>query len=119
MELARRVGLQAAPVQLSRGVFRKDVLLVERFDRQPGTGHRLAVVSASTILQLGETPWRWRQLRGPGGDTRQPRLHRHARAALRELFARITFNILVGNTDDHARNHAAFWHQATVAHARI
>ena len=27
----------------------------------------------------------------------------------RELFARITFNILVGNTDDHARNHAAFW----------
>jgi serine/threonine-protein kinase HipA len=30
-------------------------------------------------------------------------------ASLRELFARITFNILVGNTDDHARNHAAFW----------
>jgi serine/threonine-protein kinase HipA len=28
---------------------------------------------------------------------------------LRELFARISFNILVGNTDDHARNHAAFW----------
>ena len=30
-------------------------------------------------------------------------------ANLRELFSRITFNILVGNTDDHARNHAAFW----------
>ena len=28
---------------------------------------------------------------------------------MRELFSRITFNILVGNTDDHARNHAAFW----------
>nr|MBP6730161.1 HipA domain-containing protein [Microthrixaceae bacterium] len=28
---------------------------------------------------------------------------------LRELFSRITFNVLVGNTDDHARNHAAFW----------
>ena len=28
---------------------------------------------------------------------------------LRELFARLTFNILCGNTDDHARNHAAFW----------
>jgi len=28
---------------------------------------------------------------------------------LRELFARIVFNILCGNTDDHARNHAAFW----------
>ena len=30
-------------------------------------------------------------------------------ATLRELFGRLTFNILVGNTDDHARNHAAFW----------
>lgn len=28
---------------------------------------------------------------------------------LRELFARLVFNILCGNTDDHARNHAAFW----------
>ncbi len=28
---------------------------------------------------------------------------------LRELFGRIVFNVLVGNTDDHARNHAAFW----------
>jgi serine/threonine-protein kinase HipA len=28
---------------------------------------------------------------------------------LRELFSRIVFNILCGNTDDHARNHAAFW----------
>jgi serine/threonine-protein kinase HipA len=28
---------------------------------------------------------------------------------LRELFSRVTFNILVGNNDDHARNHAAFW----------
>src|SRR3546814_2737221 len=30
-------------------------------------------------------------------------------AILRQLFARIVFNILCGNTDDHARNHAAFW----------
>jgi serine/threonine-protein kinase HipA len=31
------------------------------------------------------------------------------RQSLRELFSRITFNICVSNTDDHARNHAAFW----------
>ena len=30
-------------------------------------------------------------------------------ATLRELFGRIVLNVLVGNTDDHARNHAAFW----------
>ena len=29
--------------------------------------------------------------------------------SLHELFARIVFNIATGNTDDHARNHAAFW----------
>jgi serine/threonine-protein kinase HipA len=28
---------------------------------------------------------------------------------LHELFSRLVFNILCGNTDDHARNHAAFW----------
>ena len=27
----------------------------------------------------------------------------------RMLFERIVFNIAIGNTDDHARNHAAFW----------
>ena len=28
---------------------------------------------------------------------------------LHELYARLVFNILIGNTDDHARNHSAFW----------
>ena len=31
------------------------------------------------------------------------------RQTLREVFSRLVFNILCGNTDDHARNHAAFW----------
>ena len=31
------------------------------------------------------------------------------RETLHEMFLRMVFNILVGNTDDHARNHAAFW----------
>ncbi len=33
---------------------------------------------------------------------------------LRELFSRISLNILVGDTDDHARNHAAFWDGETL-----
>jgi serine/threonine-protein kinase HipA len=32
-----------------------------------------------------------------------------ASQTLRELYKRLVFNILVGNNDDHARNHAAFW----------
>jgi len=27
----------------------------------------------------------------------------------RRLFERVVFNIAIGNNDDHARNHAAFW----------
>ena len=33
---------------------------------------------------------------------------------LEELFFRLVFNILCGNTDDHARNHAAFWNGKTL-----
>jgi len=106
MELARRAGISAAPVQLHRAL-EKDVLLVERFDRPPRTEQRLGVVSATTILQLGETPWRGASY----ADLAEKIRHEFAdgRVAVNELFARITFNILVGNTDDHARNHAAFW----------
>jgi serine/threonine-protein kinase HipA len=31
------------------------------------------------------------------------------KAALKEMFGRLVFNILCGNTNDHAGNHAAFW----------
>lgn len=43
--------------------------------------------------------------------------HRFAnpKKALRELFGRLCFNILCGNTDDHARNHAAFWDGAMLS----
>ncbi|MCW3027257.1 MAG: hypothetical protein JWN81_468 [Solirubrobacterales bacterium] len=106
MELARRAGLNVAPVQLHRAL-EKDVLLVRRFDRPPRSEQRLGVVSAATVLQLGETPWRGASY----ADLAEKIRHEFAdgRTATNELFARITFNILVGNTDDHARNHAAFW----------
>lgn len=31
------------------------------------------------------------------------------RSTLQELFRRVVVNVLIGNTDDHPRNHAAFW----------
>ena len=34
-------------------------------------------------------------------------------ATLKELFSRLVFSVLCGNTDDHARNHAAFWDGST------
>jgi serine/threonine-protein kinase HipA len=105
MTLAARAGLEVAPVQL-REVLGKDVLLVERFDR-PGSGQRKAVVSALTILELDEMFGAHASYADLADIVRQ-RFTQSART-LRELFSRIVFNILVGNTDDHARNHAAFW----------
>ncbi|MDQ3722781.1 MAG: HipA domain-containing protein [Actinomycetota bacterium] len=106
MELARRAGLDVAGVQLVR-VMGRDVMLVERFDRVPGTKQRRALVSALTMLELDEMMARYASYADLAQIVRER--FTDARRTLRELFARITFNILTGNSDDHARNHAAFW----------
>jgi serine/threonine-protein kinase HipA len=106
MELARRAGLNVATVRLERAMGR-DVLLVDRFDRTTATGHRRALVSALTILQLDEMMARYASYADLAQIVRER--FTAARETLRELFARITFNILSGNSDDHARNHSAFW----------
>lgn len=105
MELARRAGLGAAAVEL-REVIGKDVIIVERFDRPPA-GQRRGVVSALTILELDEMLARYASYAALAQVIRER--FTDARRTLRELFGRIVFNILSGNNDDHARNHAAFW----------
>jgi serine/threonine-protein kinase HipA len=104
MELARRCELNTAKVELIE-VLGKKVLLVERFDRPGGT--RLAMVSALTVLGLDEMGARYASYADLADQIRAR--FANPSATLRELFARMTFNILIGNTDDHARNHAAFW----------
>ncbi|MFA4929983.1 MAG: type II toxin-antitoxin system HipA family toxin [Patulibacter sp.] len=105
MELAHRVGLDVARVriEMSNG---RPVLLVERFDRT-GNGGRRAVVSALTVLGLSEIEARYASYADLATEIR----HRFvdSRRTLRELFARIVFSVLISNTDDHPRNHAAFW----------
>jgi serine/threonine-protein kinase HipA len=112
MELADRAGLRTAGVQLRQAMGR-DVLLVERFDRVPGTKQRRALVSALTILGLDEMMARYASYADLAQIVRERFVD--ARATLRELFARIVFNILTGNNDDHARNHAAFWDGESLA----
>lgn len=108
MRLGKLAGLEVAPVKLARAIG-KDVLLITRFDRTKVAGgwHRHAMVSALTLLGLDEMFARYASYEDLATIIR----HRFAepRKALRELFSRLSFNILCGNTDDHARNHAAFW----------
>jgi serine/threonine-protein kinase HipA len=105
MELARRAGLDVAPVRLTQANGR-DALLVERFDR-PGGRRRRAMVSALTMLGLDEAGARYASYADLADMVRAR--FTQSKATLRELFSRIVFNILCSNNDDHPRNHAAFW----------
>lgn len=108
MRLAAEAGLKTAPVSLTQTAG-KDVLLIERFDREKADDgwQRRAMVSALTLLELDEMMARYASYEDLATIIR----HRFTapKETLRELFARMLFNILCGNTDDHARNHAAYW----------
>ena len=108
MRLAAMAGIDVAPVSLERAAG-KDVLLVDRFDRKATANgwQRKSLVSALTMLTLDEMMARYASYETLAEIIRSK--FRNAPGTLRELFSRIMFNILVGNTDDHARNHAAFW----------
>ncbi len=106
MELARRAGINVAGTEVVECLGR-DVLLVERFDRTGVAGERRMIVSALTLLELDEMMARYATYPALA-DVIRERFTR-PKETLRELFSRVVFNILVGNTDDHARNHAAFW----------
>jgi len=107
MRLAKKVGLNVANVELTKALG-KDVLLIERFDRIKHEGWtRKALVSALTILELDEMMAPYASYEKLAEIIR--RRFKEPKTDLKELFGRIVFNILCGNTDDHARNHAAFW----------
>ena len=108
MRLAAKAGLNVAPVRLAQ-VAGRDVLLVERFDRAKTKDGwtRKAMVSALTLFGLDEMMARYASYE----DLAEIIRHRFTspKATLHELYGRLVFNILCGNTDDHARNHAGFW----------
>ncbi|MBY2946998.1 type II toxin-antitoxin system HipA family toxin [Rhizobium leguminosarum] len=108
MKLAAACGLNAASVAMTRAA-QKDVLLIERFDRTHTTDgwRRHAMVSALTMLGLDEMMARYASYEDLAELIR--RRFTAPKDTLKELYGRICFNVLCGNTDDHARNHAAFW----------
>ena len=114
MRLAKLAGLDVAPVKLTKAA-NKDVLLVERFDRVVSENGwaRKSMVSALTLFALDDMMARYASYETLAEIIR----HRFTKPklTLRELFSRLTFNVLCGNTDDHARNHAAFWNGHTLA----
>lgn len=111
LDLARRCGLSSCQARL-QDIGGRDVLMLERFDRQrtPQGYFRLGLVSALTLLDAGDdylNRERWSyllladQLRRWSGKPQQD---------CAELFRRMVFNAAVTNNDDHPRNHALLRH---------
>ncbi len=71
-----------------------------------GWGRR-ALVSALTMFELDEMMARHASYELLAEIIRLG--FQKPREDLRELFGRLTFSILCGNTDNHAPNHTAFW----------
>ena len=108
LELARRCGIAVCNSRL-QSVGGRDVLMVERFDREYTEGGylRFGLVSGLTMLDCDEDYLdreRWSyplladQLRRWSEQPDEDRI---------ELFRRMVFNAAVMNNDDHPRNHAA------------
>ncbi len=108
MRMAALCGINAACVSLAQASG-KDVLLIGRFDRENigRVWHRKALLSALTLFGLDDMMARYASYETLAEIIR--RRFSEPRETLRELYARLVFNILCGNTDDHARNHAALW----------
>lgn len=110
MALARLAGIKIADTRIVASL-NKRVVLVRRFDRTvtPGGVCRRHMVSAMTLLGLDEYAVRagYSSYLDLADVLRQ--YARNFRSDGEELFRRMVFNILIGNVDDHARNHACFW----------
>jgi serine/threonine-protein kinase HipA len=98
LSLARQAGVHVAESELV-SVDGRSVLVVNRFDREKE--HRIGFASALTMLEASD------------GEQHSyleiadviERHSGHPEADLHELYRRIVFSILTGNTDDHLRNH--------------
>lgn len=102
--LAKNAGINSAQTKVSKFNDRHHTLLSRRFDRVDD-GKRIHFASAMTLLGLKD---------GDGAATGHGYIDIvdfiisgccDVDANLRELFRRVAFNICVGNSDDHFRNH--------------
>lgn len=105
MRLAKECGLDVPETDIA-SILGRDIYLIKRFDRVV-SGNRLIrrpFASALTMLEAQEIAAHRYTYRDLAEVVR--RYGSEPRRDLRELFRRMAFNVLVGNDDDHLRNHA-------------
>jgi len=108
LELAREAGLDVPRTSIESLADDRKVMLIERFDRLPlptGIGRR-HMVSALTLLALHEHDSPDSSYAAIADALGQHGVGGYIAGDRGELYARMVFNILVTNDDDHLRNHA-------------
>jgi serine/threonine-protein kinase HipA len=110
MGLAKQCGLNVPDIDFM-SIEKRDIYLIERFDRVTVGNQlrRLPYASALTMLEAHEIAAHEYSYRDLVNVVR--RFGSKPDDDLRELFRRMAFNILVGNDDDHLRNHAFLFDQ--------
>lgn len=108
LRLAHMAGIDVPNFELVR-IEGRSVLLVERFDRTP-EGQRLHYMSANTLIGIDVLSTDGREYKtrySYAGIAEAMRgINRTTQEDSHALFRRMVFNIMVGNVDDHMRNHA-------------
>lgn len=104
-QMAKECGINTAQTKLVSTNSEHDILLSKRFDRT-NEGKRVHMASSLTLLGLTD---------GAGAQTGNGYLDivdfivthgSNVEKSLEELYRRVAFNICIGNTDDHFRNHS-------------
>lgn len=105
--LAELDGVNVAHTEVLEGD--EDLLLVKRFDRkEQQTSHHF--ISANSLLHEGAvSQLSLRSSYSYGRLAELARTHSVISNDGIELFKRMVFNVFIGNTDDHARNHAMIY----------
>lgn len=105
-ELAKRCGIRVPVAQLARFSNDYSTYCIQRFDRLMGENGstRRMYTSAMTLLERrdGQSEASYLDLAQAIEDFGA---RHHVEEDLHQLFRRVLFNVLVGNRDDHLRNH--------------
>lgn len=100
-------GVNVAGTQLLAG--EEDVLMSERFDRR-GLDVSHHFISANSLLAEGNVSEAMLKTTYSYGALAEYMRKTSQRAEdATELYKRMAFNVFIGNTDDHGRNHALLW----------
>lgn len=102
--LAKRAGISVAETRVLQTSDRRHTLISQRFDRTR-SGKRIHFASAMTLLGLHDGD---NATNGHGYLDIVDFIIRYGADVdnnLRELYRRVAFNICIGNSDDHFRNH--------------